>query len=161
MHGAVQVGDFGLYRGSRFGPYTNVQLATPHAHMTTSVPVARHDQLAERIRLQIKHQMDAKGLEAKDVARLARERYPRVTRFLRGDMPYPPLQFLDRLLGVFGYTLAEALAQAALPLRDTTPPAIFRPLVMEIAALLERRTDAELKPLKQFFEARGPKRKRA
>lgn len=123
--------------------------------------VARHDPLAERIRQQILLLMDANGkMEQRELARRAKEPYPRVHKFVKGQMPYPPLSFLDRLLRVFGYTLPEALAQTVLPVKPAAPPAFSRLLVLEIALVIDGWPDESLKDLKTFVQGFQPKKRR-
>lgn len=123
--------------------------------------VARRDPLADRVRHQIQQLMKANNnMEQRELARRAKEPYQRVNKLLRGQMPYPPMTFLNNLLGVFNYTLPEALAETVLPVRPLAQQA-FRPLVHEIAELLERQDDAYLGHLKAvLIETRPRRRKR-
>lgn len=50
-----------------------------------------------------------------ELARRANEPQQRVHKFIKGQMPYPPLEFLDRLFRVFGVTLIDGLRGAVAP----------------------------------------------
>lgn len=118
--------------------------------------------MAERIRQQIEQLMKANGnMEQKTLARRAKVSAGRVHRFLRGQMPYPPLSFLDQMLRVFGYTLPEALAASALPVKTPTPPSISRASVLEIAEELESWPEENLKAMQTFLRGFRPKRTKA
>lgn len=91
----------------------------------------RRDRLAEALRQEIvtlmKHHGEMKQIE---LARRAGEDQQRVHKFVKGQMPYPPLEFLDTLFKVFGVTLVDGL-------RGHVPPVtqlpIRRPDVQAVA----------------------------
>lgn len=111
------------------------------ADVPESHPVARHDPLAERIRQLIRQAMEEHGLQQKEVARRARVPYRDFHRFYKGDMPYPRLTFLDRVVRVFGYRLSEVLGDLTLPHRPLPPPPITKPAALEIAEIVEHLPD--------------------
>jgi hypothetical protein len=84
--------------------------------------------------LMAQHGSNDRPMQQKTLARRSKQTYARVHKFLSGQMPYPPLDFLDALLRSFGTTLADALkgtgdAPAQLP--------ILRADVQEVADLLD------------------------
>lgn len=91
----------------------------------------RKDPLAEGLRLEIvqlmKHHNNMPQIE---LARRADEDQQRVHKFVKGQMPYPPLAFLDRLFRVFGLTLVDGLRGHVAPV---TQLPILRPDVQAIA----------------------------
>jgi transcriptional regulator with XRE-family HTH domain len=126
--------------------------------------VARHDPLSERIRQQINQLMEGRGrdggrMEQRELARRAKLSQDSVHKFLKGQKPYPPLTFLDRLLRVFGYTLPEALSETVLPVKPLPEPRISKPIVLEIAALLEKPewNDGALQALKEYLQHMRPR----
>jgi hypothetical protein len=54
-------------------------------------------------------------MEQIELARRAGEPQQRVHKFIKGQMPYPPMEFLDRLFRVFGATLVDGLRGAVPP----------------------------------------------
>jgi hypothetical protein len=91
----------------------------------------RKDELTEALRLEIRrlmlHHGDMKQIE---LAKRAREPQQRVHKFIKGQMPYPPLDFLDRLFRVFGVTLLDGLKGV---IRPVTQLPILRPDVQQVA----------------------------
>lgn len=76
----------------------------------------RRDDLTEQLRLEIKRLMLHHGdMQQIELARRAKEAQQRVHKFVKGQMPYPPLDFLDRLFRVFGVTLVDGLRGAVKP----------------------------------------------
>lgn len=125
--------------------------------------VAHLDPLAERIREQVKNLMVLhKITDQKALAKRAKLKYADVNKFIRGAMPFPKLTVLNTLLGVFSYTLAEALTEKTLPIKSTLLPLISRPIVIEIAGFLDdesRWSDAELGPVLDLARRRRPRRR--
>lgn len=79
-------------------------------------------------------------MKQKTLARRSGQTYARVHKFLSGQMPYPPLDFLNALLVSFGTSLAKVLAG------HTATPAqlpILRDDVQRVAVLLDD-ADAEV-----------------
>ncbi len=73
-------------------------------------------------------------MKQKTLARRSGQSYARVHRFISGQMPYPPMDFLDALLRTFGTTLADVLKG------HTTPPKqlpILRADVQRVADMLD------------------------
>lgn len=111
----------------------------PARSVALLAPVAtRRDQLTEALRLEIKrlmlHHGDMKQIE---LARRSGEKQQRIHKFISGQMPYPPMDFLDRLFRVFGVTLVDGLKGAV---RPVTQLPILRADVQTVAdtcALLE------------------------
>ena len=121
--------------------------------------VARHDPLAERVRQPVLNLMKANGnMEQRELARRAKEKPQRVHKFVKGQMPYPPLTFLNNLLRVFSYTLPEALSETVLPVRPLAQT-VFRPPVQQLAELLDGMEDAQLEHLKEFLVANRRRRR--
>lgn len=91
----------------------------------------RKDPLSEGLRVEIvqlmKHHNNMPQIE---LARRAGEDQQRVHKFVKGQMPYPPLAFLDRLFRVFGLTLVDGLRGHVAPV---TQLPILRPDVQAIA----------------------------
>lgn len=78
-------------------------------------------------------------MEQKELADRSGEPVYRVHKFVKGDLPFPPLTFLDRVFRVFGSSLAKALeSEPAIKPLPTAP--ILRGDVLEVARLLERRS---------------------
>lgn len=97
----------------------------------------RIDPLTVRVRERLKTAMAAhlpQEMKQVELARRAGETQQSVQRFLSGQMPYPSMTFLDRLVRVFGWTLIDVL-------RDELPPPpkppITDPRVLQIAELLQ------------------------
>ena len=85
--------------------------------------------------LRVQHGAPGAPMKQKTLARRAKQSYARVHRFLSGQMPYPPLDFLDALLRSLGTTLAETLTESS-----GSPPSplpIVRADVQELAKLLD------------------------
>lgn len=80
-------------------------------------PVAtRRDQLTESVRLEIKRLMLHHGdMQQVELVRRSGETKQRIQRFISGQMPYPPMDFLDKLFRVFGVTLIDGLKAAVRP----------------------------------------------
>lgn len=87
-------------------------------------------------------------MSQKELARRAGEHVNRVHKFVNGDLPYPPLTFLQHVFGVFGLTLPEALSSSP-PVR---PLSISRQDVLEVARLLEALDEAYVRSLKDLVE---------
>lgn len=76
----------------------------------------RRDQLTEAVRLEIKRLMLHHGdMQQIELAMRSGETKQRIQRFVSGQMPYPPMDFLDRLFRVFGVTLVDGLKGAVKP----------------------------------------------
>ena len=91
----------------------------------------RQDQLTELLRLEVLRLMRLHGpMQQIELARRAGDTQQRVQRFLAGQMPYPPLMFLDRLFRVFGVTLADGLKGQVRP-APVLP--VLRPDVQAVA----------------------------
>lgn len=95
-------------------------------------PVAtRRDQLTDAVRLEIKrlmlHHGDMKQIE---LARRSGEKQQRIHKFISGQMPYPPMDFLDRLFRVFGVTILDGLRG---PVKPVTQLPILREDVQALA----------------------------
>lgn len=73
------------------------------------------DLLTLRVRERLIALREHAGMTDTGLARAAGQRQQDVSRFMLGDMKYPPLDFLDALARVFQYTLPELLA------KDLTP----------------------------------------
>lgn len=58
---------------------------------------------------------DHAGLNDSALSRAAHQRQQDVSRFMLGDMKYPPLDFMDALCRVFNYSLAELIAKDIAP----------------------------------------------
>lgn len=68
------------------------------------------DAVLKRIEaLRVQHGAPGVPMKQKTLARRSGQTYARVHKFLSGQMPYPPLDFLDALLQSFGTTLADVL----------------------------------------------------
>jgi transcriptional regulator with XRE-family HTH domain len=81
--------------------------------------VTRRDQLTESVRLEIKRLMLHHGdMQQIELAMRAGETKQRIQRFISGQMPYPPMDFLDRLFRVFGKTLIDGLTGAVKPVKQ-------------------------------------------
>lgn len=65
-----------------------------------------------------------------ELARRAVEPQQRVHKFVKGQMPYPPLEFLDRLFNVFGVTIVDGLKG---PVKPVTQLPILRADVQAVA----------------------------
>lgn len=99
----------------------------------------RTDQLTDSIlrrveELRLKHGAPGKPMRQKTLARRSGQTYARVHKFLSGQMPYPPMDFLDALLRSFGTTLADELKG------NSAPPAqlpILREDVQHVAKMLD------------------------
>lgn len=123
--------------------------------------VPRLDPMAERIRQQIEQLMKANGnMHQKTLAKRAKVSQGRVHRFITGQMPYPPLTFLHSLLGVFGYTLPEALTAMSLPAKQLPQPAISNPIVLELASAIEDWPDEAVKNLLVALRGMRPARQK-
>jgi transcriptional regulator with XRE-family HTH domain len=84
--------------------------------------------------LRVQYGEPGRPMKQKTLARRSGQTYARVHKFLSGQMPYPPLDFLNALLQSFGVSLADALKG------QTTPPKqlpIQRADVQRVAALLD------------------------
>jgi hypothetical protein len=82
----------------------------------------RKDPLAELVRLRVIALMaEHDEMEQIELARRSKNAQQRVHRFLVGQMPYPPMSFMDSLLQVFGLGLADVLAD---PKATAKPPVI-------------------------------------
>jgi hypothetical protein len=105
----------------------------------------RTDVLTERVRkliesLRVQHGAPGRPMGQKTLARRSGQKYPRVHKFLSGQMPYPPMDFLDALLRSFGTTLGGVLTE------ESEPPKvlpIWRADVQQLAELLDD-ADAEV-----------------
>jgi transcriptional regulator with XRE-family HTH domain len=60
--------------------------------------------------LRVQHGSPGQPMKQKTLARRSGQTYARVHKFLSGQMPYPPLDFLDALLQSFGTNLARVLS---------------------------------------------------
>lgn len=74
--------------------------------------------LTQRLRERLVALRDQAGLSDSALARAAHQRQQDVSRFMLGDMKYPPLDFMDALARVFHHSLPDLLA------KDVPPPAI-------------------------------------
>jgi transcriptional regulator with XRE-family HTH domain len=84
--------------------------------------------------LRVQHGAPGSPMKQKTLARRSGQTYARVHKFLSGQMPYPPLDFLDALLQSFGLTLADVLkGQAEAPKRLP----ILREDVQRVADMLD------------------------
>lgn len=95
----------------------NLNICVGAVEMGHSPGVAtRRDQLTEAIRLEIKRLMLHHGdMQQIELAMRSGETKQRIQRFISGQMPYPPMDFLDRLFRVFGKTLVDGLTGAVKP----------------------------------------------
>lgn len=102
----------------------------------TLLPVRKkRDQLTERVLGYIRGLLG--DMTAKELARRSKAPYWRVQRFLDGQLPFPPLDFLTALLGVWGQTLADALTA-------TSPPAPAPPALSgRVRAIAQRMNDLD------------------
>lgn len=99
---------------------------TPYGAVAT-----RRDQLAEALRTEIKRLMAHHGnMQQIELVRRSGQNKQRIQRFLSGQMPYPPLTFLDKLFRVFGHTLLDGLRGSIQPV---TQLPILRPDVQQLA----------------------------
>lgn len=73
------------------------------------------DLLTLRLRERLIALRDQAGMSDAGIARAAHQRQQDVSRFMLGDMKYPPLDFLDALARVFQYTLPELLTKDVAP----------------------------------------------
>lgn len=90
----------------------------------------RKDPLAEALRLEILRLMNHHGkMKQIELARRAGEDQQRVHKFVKGQMPYPPLAFLDGLFRVFGVTVIDGLRGSVTPV---TQLPILRPDVQTL-----------------------------
>lgn len=91
------------------GMVPSVALLPPHV-------ATRRDQLTEAVRLEMKrlmlHHGDMKQIE---LARRSGEKQQRIHKFISGQMPYPPMDFIDKLFRVFGVTIVDGLRGAVKP----------------------------------------------
>src|SRR5688500_6325595 len=74
----------------------------------------RTDKLTEAVlrrieELRVQHGAPGQPMKQKTLARRSKQTYARVHKFLSGQMPYPPLDFLGALLESFGTSLADTL----------------------------------------------------
>lgn len=93
--------------------------------------MARRDHLTEAVRLEIKRLMLHHGdMQQVELVRRSGENKQRIQRFISGQMPYPPMDFLDRLFRVFGVTLIDGLKG---PVRPVTQLPILRADVQALA----------------------------
>lgn len=98
------------------------------------------DSILRRIEeLRLKHGTPDRPMRQKTLARRSGQTYARVHKFLSGQMPYPPMDFLDALLRSFGTTLADELKGSSAPPKQRP---IVRTDVQEVADLLDD-ADAE------------------
>jgi transcriptional regulator with XRE-family HTH domain len=68
------------------------------------------DAILKRVQeLLVQHGAPDRPMKQKTLARRSGQTYARVHKFLSGQMPYPPLDFLDALLQSFGVSLADVL----------------------------------------------------
>jgi hypothetical protein len=111
----------------------NSRLVVPRGTVAPSGVPKRRDRLAEAVRLEIVRLMAHHNeMEQIELARRAGERQQRVHKFVNGQMPYPPLEFMDRLFRVFGHTLIDGLRGSVQPV---TQLPILRPDVQAVADL--------------------------
>lgn len=103
-----------------------------HVEQWQASPVPkRRDQLSEGLRIEIVRLMAHHGQMSQiELARRATEAQQRVHKFVKGDMPYPPLDFLDGLFRVFGVTVLDGLRGSVQPV---TQLPILRPDVQGVA----------------------------
>jgi transcriptional regulator with XRE-family HTH domain len=101
----------------------------------------RQDALTVRVRTRIQAAMDQhkpKRMTQVQLAKKAKVTQQSVQRFLSGQMPYPPMTFLDKLTRVFGWSLVEVIAE----LTPSRPPIVINdPRVQQIAIWLEAADD--------------------
>lgn len=71
--------------------------------------------LTLRLRERLTALRDQARMSDSALARAANQRQQDVSRFMLGDMKYPPLDFMDALARVFQYTLPELLAKDVPP----------------------------------------------
>lgn len=108
------------------------------------------DLILKRIEaLRAQHGAPGAPMKQKTVARRSGQTYARVHKFLSGQMPYPPLDFLDAILRSFGTTLADALRG---PTDDKIPLPIVREDVQEVANMLDEASPAAVEAAKQWIE---------
>lgn len=88
--------------------------------------------------LRAQHGVSGRPMEQKRLARRSQQTYARVHKFLSGQMPYPPLDFLDALLRSFGDSLANVLKGETPPTTSDLP--ILREDVRALAHLLDDAT---------------------
>lgn len=137
----------------------NLSICVGTAEMGHSPGVAtRRDQLTEAIRLEIKRLMLHHGdMQQIELAMRSGETKQRIQRFISGQMPYPPMDFLDRLFRVFGKTLLDGLTGAVKPAKQLP---ILRDDVQALAdtcATLEREGVAAVQHLASTLRDAGRK----
>jgi transcriptional regulator with XRE-family HTH domain len=71
--------------------------------------------LTLRLRERLRVLRDQAGMTDAGMARAAQLRQQDVSRFMLGDMKFPPLDFLDALARVFQYTMCDLLAKDIAP----------------------------------------------
>lgn len=115
---------------------------------------APRDLIAERLRAVVLGLMKAHGMEQKELADRSGEPIYRVHKFVKGDLPFPPLTFLDRVLRVFGSSLAQALEKEP-TVKPLPPLPILRDDVLEVARMLERRSPEYVRSLIVLVQERA------
>ena len=128
----------------------------------------RRDPLTLRVRERITSAMERQQpkMTQSELARRSGQLQQKIQRFLSGNMPYPPMSFLNDLASVFGWTLVELLHDEIPPLRT---PAISDARVLEIADRLASADDRVIEAAQAWTKLltarrpsggspRGPKR---
>lgn len=107
------------------------------------------DQILKRIEaLRVQHGAPGAPMKQKTLARRSTQTYARVHKFLSGQMPYPPLDFLDALLRSFGTSLADELKGAG-----AAPPQlpILRADVQQVANMLDDESPEVVEAVKNWI----------
>jgi hypothetical protein len=104
----------------------------------------RTDKLTERVlerveALRVQHGAPGTPMKQKTLARRSGQTYARVHKFLSGQMPYPPLDFLNALLMSFGTSLGDVLRDVSSPPRALP---IWREDVQRVARMLDEASPA-------------------
>lgn len=79
------------------------------------------DALTEPIQAFVAARVQPKGpMAQKELAELSGQRIDRIHKFVKGDLAFPPMAFLDAILRVLGTNLCEQIQ--GIPVKATPPP---------------------------------------